>query len=108
MAAWANALQASPQLNDSAAFEAVAHPRDPDATGTEETDNDDPSGRLYRGLDGTVSVGTLNVASFANGHTYCVQRLFQVCAEVQGGGNMRACHSASHGHDQVVNQHSSL
>ena len=38
--------------------------------------------RVFLGANGTLAVGVLPVASFSGGHTYYVQRLY----EVRGGG----------------------
>ncbi len=46
--------------------------------------------RVFMGANGTLGVGVLPVASFSGGHTYYVQRLYEVrCISVWAGGRGR-------------------
>lgn len=79
MSAWAKRLTTHSKENESAAFEALAMPQPAGRKAQKETNHAGlPAERFFRGFGGSVSVGILAATGFANGHTYFVQRLFQV------------------------------
>ena len=69
IAAWADRLRTSPLEDEATAFGALAGPGKSALPA---------SNRIFRGFGDAVSLGVLPLATFSNGHTHCVQHLFQV------------------------------